>query len=112
TLGLRMPKPVWQLQIATLPLAELRSRSLATIAALDSACQSEFATAQQAALRRAKANKIDLLVQEFRASLRSDAAPFDYELAFLSSWSPDNLSLYEPRWWINEYTAGVYFIYD
>ena len=56
-----MPKPIWHSQIATLSLAELRSKSLTDIAALEKAFQSAFAMAHEAALRRAKTNKIDLL---------------------------------------------------
>jgi hypothetical protein len=107
-----MPKPAWQSQIASLTLAELRSNSRTDVEALDGALLTEFAIAHEAALRRAKSNKIALLVEEFRASVCTDAAPFEYELAFLSSWSHSKLALYEPRLWINEYTAGVYFIYD
>lgn len=92
-------------------LAELRKLSNDTIRSLQPECKLWDAESGAAA-KRGEKNKIKVLLDEFRSQLRAPGEELQYENAFRPGWYKECEHLYHCRWWINELTAGVYFIYN
>lgn len=94
----------------TASLAELRKLSCDAIQQLSE--RDLWEAENEAALKRCKDNRIDVLLDEFRSQLHGPGECLQYELAFVPGWHKACQRLYDARWWINGQTAGVYFIYN
>ena len=98
--------------IRQLDLAELRQLSSKAIFRLPDLLQDRFRAEQSRSLRRSDLNNAGALLEEFKAPFCGHVPELHYEFAFLTEWSKTEDEIYGTRWWINEYPAGVYFIYD
>lgn len=93
------------------PLALLRQVYVADVQALDSDIQTEWTKESEAAARRREAHRINVLLDEFKGQLKEPGEDLVYEHGFVLGWYETVKPLYNLRWWINNYVAGVYFLY-
>jgi hypothetical protein len=93
-------------------VAELRKTRRDAINLLAPELRYAFQAESELARGRSRANRVDALLEEFTVSFAGHLPSFEYELAFLPAWQESAPMLYQTSWWINEYVAGVYFIFD
>jgi hypothetical protein len=100
--------------IASASLSDLRNLSTQEISTLPEDSQLKWKEQDSHAKERCcdSRYRIDRLLAEFKAPLGTLLQTLTYEPAFVFDWFDTDKSLYEKRWWVNEYKAGVYFIYD
>ena len=98
--------------VASVPLSTLRKESRVAVEKLPQATLDIYIDAQHSASKRDEKIRAYELILEFVAPMCGHFASPVYELAFKPKWEKEFPDLYKTRWWINENSSGVYFIYD
>lgn len=109
-----MPDITNATDVAALDLSDLRRLSSQALFQLSESLTVRWHDEMRRFLRRSEQNRASTLVDEFMAPLCGHVSQLHYELAFVPGWCDDEETkpLYQVRWWICEFMAGVYFIYD